>query len=110
VGRALLVDAAIKPINQICCLYPKRFADSQESPYRNWPASLYLLPVAGGKSVTDHVFLRVALPLPQFFDPNSQSTEELLFVNHPAYLENMGKDHHEQISCKDGKPLFGITY
>jgi hypothetical protein len=60
---ALLVDAAIEPINKIPCLNPKRFAYSQKSPYRNWSASFDLLPVACGKSVANHVFLCVTVGL-----------------------------------------------
>ena len=102
----LLVDATIEPRNQICCLDSKRLANSQKGSYRNWPAGFDLLPVACGKAVADHVFLCVTMALSQSFYPSSQSAEELPFINHPTYLENIAGDHHEQISCGNVRRLF----
>jgi len=84
----LLVYASIKSVNNARCLDSKCFTDSKKSSYCNWPASFDLLPVARGKSMADHVFLRVAMRLAEFFDPNSESTKELAFINHRTYLED----------------------
>jgi len=61
---ALPVDAAIEPVNQIRCLDSECFAYSQEGLNRNWSTCLDLLPVAGRKSVADHVFLSITAGFP----------------------------------------------
>jgi hypothetical protein len=60
------------------------------------------------ESEADHVLLRVPVCLAQFFNPCSQGMEELSFVNHLTYLENIFKEHHEQISCERGHYFKGL--
>jgi len=97
--RALFIDASIKPFNQVRRFDAKSLADSQKSLYCNRPAGFDLLPVTRRKSMTDNVFLRIAAGLAKFLYSNSQSAEELSLINHSACLENLRRNHHEQISC-----------
>ena len=60
----LRVDATIKPANQLRRLYSESSANSQKRLNCNWPARFDLLPMTRGKSVADHVFLRVTAGFP----------------------------------------------
>jgi len=61
---ALLVDAAVEPADQIRRLDSECFGYSKKSLNRDWSTCLDLLPVAGRKSVADHVFLRITAGFP----------------------------------------------
>jgi hypothetical protein len=50
--------------------------------------------------MTDHILLCVAASLSQFLNPHTQSAEKLSLIDHVAYLEEVRKDDHEQISCE----------
>ncbi len=101
VKSSLLVNPAVKPVNQVSGSYPETVTNSQERSDRNWPASLNLLSVTGRKTESDHVLLCVPMRLAKFFDANAQSTEELSLINHPIYLVGRSMDDHEQISWEE---------
>lgn len=58
--------------------------------------------------MADHVFLRESVSLAQFLNSESQGAEELAFINHATYVENIPEEHHEQISCRPPSSLFRI--
>ena len=56
--------------------------------------------MTGRKAEADHVLLGIAVSFTEFLDPNTKGTKELLFINHPLYLENPVTNHHEQNSLE----------
>lgn len=76
----------------------KRFRYSQKCSHGDRSARLDLLPVSGRITKTNHVFLRIAVTLAEFFNSNAQGTKELSLISHPLYLEKRMSDGHEQNS------------
>jgi len=74
------------------------FADPQECFHRNRAARFDLLPVASGKSVRNHIFLRKSLPLANLANTSAQSAKESGLI-HAQFLTTNEQKHHEQNSC-----------
>ena len=96
---SLLINAAVKSINQLRGSDAEGLRYSQKRSYGYRSASLDLLPMPGRKTKTNHVFLRVAMTLAQCLDATSQRPKKLSLINHPFYLENRTINAHEQNSC-----------
>jgi hypothetical protein len=54
--------------------------------------------VPGGKTKTNHVFLRISVTFAEFLNSSAQGAKKLSFINHAFYLENLVTNGHEQIS------------
>jgi hypothetical protein len=79
-----LVDAAIETVDEFGRMNSECVADAQQGPKSDWPASFYLLPMAGRKPETNHVLLGAPAAFAQMFNSLAQSLEESIFVYHIA--------------------------
>ncbi len=96
--RLFLVHASVKAVDESGGADAKNPGNSQQCPDGNRPARLNLLPMSSGKAKSDHILLSEAAGLTEFLDAAAQCPKELTLISHPTYLENVGRDDHEQIS------------
>src|SRR5437016_12133006 len=92
------IDPSVQSVNQLCGSNPKGVTDAEQGGHRNGPSGLDLLPMAGGKPKSDHVFLGISAGSAQLLYSLPQGTEELFLMDHPRFLGHSLFLHHEQIS------------
>jgi hypothetical protein len=68
---SFLVNSAVKSVNQMRRPDSEGLRNSQECPYGDRPSRLNLLPMTGRETKTNHVLLRITMPLTKFLNSNS---------------------------------------
>lgn len=95
---SLSVNAAIQSLNELCRSHPKCVANAKQRANSNGSPRLDLLPMAGGKAKSNHVFLGVSLGFPLFLYALAKGAKELSFVDHIRFVGEYSAKHHERIS------------
>jgi len=97
-GSLFSVNAAIQPFKQLCSSDGEGVTDAEQSPERDGPTRLNLLPMARGKAKPNHVLLGEAVGFAQLLYSLTEGAKELFLIDQACLLGDSWLDHHEQIS------------
>ena len=77
-----MVDASVQTTDDRFKSDFEDIANTQKSGHGDWATGFDLLPVAGGESKRNHIFLAMFVPLAEFFYSASKCFEEFGVVHH----------------------------